>query len=425
MAVGVSGGADSMALLLLVRAWAAARPDTARAGMIALTVDHALRRGSADEADQVASWCAAIGVAHEILVWHHDEPVVSHVQERARAARYRLLTERCQALEIDALLVAHHGDDQAETVLMRLCKGSGVDGLAGMSDDQTLWTRQARPIRLLRPLLSYTHADLLGYCKAQGQTWIEDPSNHNPRFARSRLRAAREVLEAEGLSNANLLRLAHRAAIAARSLDQIARAALEKYAEVTPFGEVRFPSDILHLATEEVSLRILAKAIDWASRPERPVPRESLEALRDDLISRRDSAPDRTLSGCLVRMRRGFVDLAREPAAIDDHAILEPGERLLWDRRFLVTYPAKTGPESLTVRPLGQISAAVWDRVSIIPQDMPAPRSRASLPGLWRDTQLVAVPQIVTSIESISRIRGPTARFLWDADPMDFADPDG
>ena len=128
LAVGVSGGADSLALVLLADRWARAR----RGSVLALTVDHALRDGSAAEAAQVGHWLAARGIAHEVLRWDGPKPATA-IQETARAARYRLLGQRCAGTGILHLLLAHHRDDQAETVLLRRAQGSGRDGLAGMA----------------------------------------------------------------------------------------------------------------------------------------------------------------------------------------------------------------------------------------------------------------------------------------------------
>ena len=129
IALAVSGGRDSMALACLVARWAAARPGWPR--LTALIVDHGLRAGSQGDAEVAGDWCAKAGVPHRILVWEGDKPR-TRIEERARQARYDLLLGWCRAQGVAALALAHHLDDQSETVLMRLARASGVDGLAAM-----------------------------------------------------------------------------------------------------------------------------------------------------------------------------------------------------------------------------------------------------------------------------------------------------
>jgi tRNA(Ile)-lysidine synthase len=178
LAVAVSGGRDSMALALLAQDWARQRGGTVHA----LIVDHGLRTGSAREAAETQGQLAFHGVAAGILHWTDGKPA-SGIQEAARAARYRLLFEACRERAILHLLVAHHADDQAETVAMRAGRGSGPDGLAGMAS-----LVEHRHARLLRPLLSLRRARLTATLLARQVPWIDDPSNTDPRFERARLR---------------------------------------------------------------------------------------------------------------------------------------------------------------------------------------------------------------------------------------------
>ncbi|KXU31600.1 tRNA(Ile)-lysidine synthetase [Sphingobium sp. 22B] len=170
--VAVSGGPDSMALLDL-----AARAFPGR--VEAATVDHGLREASAAEAAMVADWCAGAGIAHATL--HPTGAVRGNVQSWARAQRYRLLEGWRAARGLDWLLTAHHGDDQLETLLMRLNRGAGVGGLAGV---------RARQGVVLRPLLGVRKADLLAYALERGLPHVDDPSNSDSRFDRAALRIA-------------------------------------------------------------------------------------------------------------------------------------------------------------------------------------------------------------------------------------------
>ena len=180
LGLAVSGGPDSLALLLLA---AAARPGLVQAA----TVDHALRPKSADEAKMVADLCEKLGVPHTTLTAKWKQKPEKAVQERARIARYRLLAGWLKEKQVATLVTAHHADDQAETLLMRLNRGSGTRGLAGM--------RPAAPVplpgsrgRVLRPLLGWRRSELADVCKAAGLKPVQDPSNDDNQFERTKIR---------------------------------------------------------------------------------------------------------------------------------------------------------------------------------------------------------------------------------------------
>lgn len=178
--IAVSGGPDSLALLILA---AAARPGAIEAA----SVDHALRPESGAEPEMVADLCRRLGVPHAILTVAWAEKPVTAIQERARAARYRLLAEWVSDRGLDALATAHHADDQAETLMMRLNRGSGVRGLAGMRPTATV---PGSAIPLLRPLLGWRRAELETICAAAGLTPAADPSNDDEQYERVRIRNA-------------------------------------------------------------------------------------------------------------------------------------------------------------------------------------------------------------------------------------------
>lgn len=208
--IAVSGGPDSMALLALVAEWAGSKrlPRPAVA-----TVDHGLREGSAAEAAAVSRIAQGHGLCHTTLAWHGEHPA-SGLQAAARTARYGLLAGHAARIGADAIVTAHHADDQAETVLMRLAAGSGVGGLAGMRHESSV-----SGVRLLRPLLRITKARLIATCAARGLVFFDDPSNQDPAFTRARLRQVLPLLAAEGVSTRRLLRLADRAARADDALE--------------------------------------------------------------------------------------------------------------------------------------------------------------------------------------------------------------
>jgi tRNA(Ile)-lysidine synthase len=182
LAIAVSGGPDSTALLLLA---AAAYPGQLRAA----TVDHRLRPEGADEARQVAQLCAQLGVPHDILAIAWPDPPAANLQAQAREARYRLLTRWAGEHRCRWLAVAHHIDDQAETLLMRLGRGAGIGGAAGARLNRPLsGDPEQTPIRLVRPLLGWRRAELAALVAESGAEPVDDPANRDVRYDRSRAR---------------------------------------------------------------------------------------------------------------------------------------------------------------------------------------------------------------------------------------------
>jgi tRNA(Ile)-lysidine synthase len=187
LAVGCSGGPDSLALTLLAA-------DAFPGRVHALIVDHGLRAGSAVEAGQTQAWLTAQNIPSDILVRTGEKPM-SGIQAAARAARYRLLGAGCDRLGTGILLLAHHLDDQAETFLMAIGRGAGVNGLAGMAA-----CRNEGEINIVRPLLAIPKARLIATLEARGQAWIDDPGNANRRFDRVRLRQQMAALADAGVT---------------------------------------------------------------------------------------------------------------------------------------------------------------------------------------------------------------------------------
>lgn len=241
LGLAVSGGPDSLALLLLAHA--------ALPGQVAAaTVDHGLRPANAAEAAMVAALCQRLGVPHATLPVTLAE---GNVQAEARAARYAALAEWMGANDLTALATAHHADDQAETLLLRLNRGSGVAGLAGVrARGQVLGTR----LPLVRPLLGWRRAELAGIVTAVGLTAADDPSNHDDRFDRARLRKA--------LAGADWLDIPSLAASAAHIAD--ADAALD-WATVREWQDcvTRAPLELVYRpqAPRAIALRVLSRIV--------------------------------------------------------------------------------------------------------------------------------------------------------------------
>jgi tRNA(Ile)-lysidine synthase len=302
--IAVSGGPDSIALLLMAAEWARRR---GRTRIEAATVDHGLRPESADEAKSVAALCARLGVSHRVLQWKGLKPV-SRLQERARDARYRLLIDRAKAIGADALLTAHHADDQAETVLFRLLRGSGVAGLRGMD-----LTTSRDGMMIARPLIGLKKRELIAFVQARGAPFVDDPSNADPRFARTRLRALLARLGEEGLDADGLDRLARRAGETEQALAQLTA---EVETRLGPEGVI--DARAFYAAPIAIVQRILALRIAAAGgRDPSRIGLEKIEALavglRDALRERRAYAAN--VGGAIVRLTvKGRLSFAPEPA---------------------------------------------------------------------------------------------------------------
>ncbi|CAI0543311.1 unnamed protein product [Linum tenue] len=205
IAVGVSGGPDSMALCLLTAAWktdgpyAASQSDGYVDGLLAIIVDHRLRAESKEEAHIVSRRVSKMGIRCEIAEcnWSDGRPKQGHLQEAARDMRYQNFQKVCIQHQIDVLLIAHHADDQAELLILRLSRGSGVLGLAGMAFASQLFSTSTvlhndgsnnKGLLLVRPLLHFSKEDMYKICQASNQDWVEDPTNRNPAYARNRIR---------------------------------------------------------------------------------------------------------------------------------------------------------------------------------------------------------------------------------------------
>lgn len=293
-AVAVSGGADSLALMRLLGKWAEAN---GHAPPTVLTVDHGLQRGSAASARKVLGWAKAAGLKAHVLSWTDPKPA-SNLEAEARRARYRLLGQWCKAHGVAALYVAHTRDDQAETFLLRLARGSGLDGLAAMKPIANFPEAGFEPLRLARPLLDFDRESLRDFLSAARQTWIEDPMNNDPRFGRVRVRSVMASLAAAGLTVARIADAAAHLGRARDALDEVTASVLRRACR--PEGDsVLVDARALMAAPREVGLRALAKLLMAVSGQTYRPRFERLERLFDSLAAG-ELGGGRTLHGCWI-----------------------------------------------------------------------------------------------------------------------------
>ncbi|MDQ6701608.1 MAG: tRNA lysidine(34) synthetase TilS [Pseudomonadota bacterium] len=306
--LGVSGGPDSVALMLLAAEWARGR--AAPPPLYVATVDHGLRKDSRGEAEMVVRWAAGLALPNAILVWDGVKPK-SRIQEHAREARYELLFEYAARIGADHVMTAHHADDQAETILFRLLRGSGVCGLSGMASSSG-----RNGLILARPLLAHAKSDLAALCETKAHPFFDDPSNNDPVYARTRIRRLGGLLADEGLGRAALLRLGRRVARADAALEKRARAVRAGLAARRETGEFRADISALADEPEEILLRFLADELKLISGG-KPLRLERLEALalRFGQSLRAGIAFTATLGGAALRLQSNrTLVIAREEA---------------------------------------------------------------------------------------------------------------
>lgn len=303
--LAVSGGPDSTALLVLAAKWRAARgqgPD-----LIAATIDHKLRAASKREAKMVAKLAASLGIPHHTLAWKGKKPVTG-LQEAAREARFAMFSRLAKEIGADVLMTAHTRDDQAETVLHRMGRGSGLGGLAGIRR-----VHERSGIFLARPFLDLPKARLVATLKKLRIPFASDPTNRDTKYLRARLRKLAPLLAREGITAANLALMAKRLARANAALNRLADEAafaLRTDAE----GGRAFEARGFFLMPDELSIRMLRDAVD-AQGSEGPAELAKVEGLHEALVQayRAGEGLRRTLAGALVALSEKALVVAPAP----------------------------------------------------------------------------------------------------------------
>ncbi len=302
------------------------------------------------------------------------------------------------------LLVAHHQDDQAETFLLRLARGSGLDGLAAIAP-----LVERSNCRLLRPLLTLPKARLEATLKAHNYGWLEDRSNHNEKFGRARLRTSRTLLAREGLSAARLAATARRLARARQALELPLAQLLARAATPDPAGFVRLDPTPLRATSAELGLRALAAVLMAVAGADYPPRLERLERLYEEI--RAGLRRGRTLGGCRILPEPGSLLVCREAKAMAAAVTAKPGTTINWDGRFKLTL-ASDGPSGLTLGALGQVKIGASGRL------LPA-AARVAVAALRDDHGIIAVPALgYRRAEDATWGLGPEALLLRTSRPV-------
>lgn len=360
LGVAVSGGGDSIALMHIVADWACGRR------VMIATVDHGLRAASADEAHQVHRAALGLGLQHATLLWQRDT-TAGNLMASARDARLRLLSGWARRNDLPAVVLGHTRDDQAETLMMRLERGSGIDGLAGMAD----W-RDAFGMRWLRPMLDVGRDDLRDWLRRREIGWIDDPSNENDDFDRIRIRKA---IASIGLDTAALARAAQHIG-AAR--DALAHYAAEAASEaVIENGRIILSRRPLRDAPTEIRRRLLVAACRWITGADYPPRRATLLHALQALAS----GSRVTLDGALIEPAGDRIRIGREPAAA-----IRAGDGCgpVWDNRWKID--GLTPGQTVSALGFPSLREIAWRGRGLSRDDA------AASPAIRQDGRLIAAP---------------------------------
>lgn len=336
------------------------------------TVNHGLRSEAAAEAAMVAEVCAGLGVRHTTLHWQGWDGK-GNLMDQARRARFALLSDWARAEDITMIALGHTRDDIAETFLMRLARGAGVDGLAAMAA-----RRDHLGIIWLRPLLECGRQELRDWLTGQGINWVDDPSNEDPRFGRVRMRKAMKALAALGIEADTLAQVAGQLADVREALTVQTREAAHAHARAEA-GDVVFDPATLEALPSEIVRRLVAAALKWVASAEYGPRGADLARV----IARMRDGQTSTLMGCRILPWKGGWRILREWQAVRT-TLAAPGTP--WDGRWRLSGPENNGLEIRSLGEAGLILCPGWRETGL---------PRATLlasPAVWRGDTLVAAP---------------------------------
>ncbi|WP_299655173.1 tRNA lysidine(34) synthetase TilS [uncultured Tateyamaria sp.] len=367
--VAVSGGGDSIALMAALVHYCR----DASVELHVITVDHGLREEAKNEIALVTDLCARWNLPHHVEYWTGWDGQ-GNLQAIARDARYEIMADWAYANRIGCIALGHTADDQAETFIMRLARGSGVDGLSAMAA-----RRVHHGITWVRPFLEIERTALRQYLQAAGINWCEDPSNDSREFERVRVRDALTILGTLGLRTDTLVEVSQHMSRAREALDWQTFLAAQEMAQVI-HGVISIDLAKFRLLPQETARRLMVHTLNWTSQHVYP-PRKDPVARAIAAVRTGQTA---TLDGCQVSVENGMIWVFRELNAVKD-TVSEVGD--MWDDRWLITGP-EDDPE-LEVRVLG------YEALSGIEgwRDIGLPRAAlAASPAVWYNDQLVAAP---------------------------------
>ncbi len=375
LGVAVSGGSDSVALLHALTEYFAGQSTQ----ILAATVNHHLRPEALSEAQFCADIARRLNIQHEVLNWDAWDGN-GNLQAEARQARYDLLTDWAKHYQISALTTAHTANDQAETVIMRLARAAGVDGLAGIPQ-----ARNIAGVRVLRPFLSLRREQLQAYISNRGVNWISDPSNDDRRFERTKVRNALQHLEPLGLTTPVLATVAVNIQSAKEALNWHARKETQDMITIDK-GDVVIEHAKFCALPKETARRILACVLQWIGGNDYTPRRNSII----QMLAAIDTKCASTLNGCAIQYDDTQIRVFREYQAVKH---VQTAAHEIWDRRWQIS-GTKNPPKNATIRALGT------EGIRQSPDAPIATQPRAALianPSLWLYEELLADPWTAAS----------------------------
>ena len=339
--IAVSGGSDSIALFHIITEWEAEnKPE-----IFVASVDHGLRSESKAEVEFVKKICEMKGVKHFSL-----KPTMNileaqgNLQDNARSARYQLLRNWAISNDLKCILVGHTLDDQEENLLIRFLRGSGVDGLASMENmvvrNEILW---------IRPLLKYRKEELRNYLRNNNYSWIDDPSNHDDKYQRVKIRKLLKQLKSNGLIAPNFVKTADHMLRTSKLSKEIAKSNSKTLLSFNVVGQITFEVEKFSQLFEDTQFRILSGIISWFSGKFYKPRFSQLENIHNKILNLKRMGT--TLGGTVFKKKNGVVTVMRELASIEENYLVKE-EKFIWDNRWLITLkPEKKG--KLYVKPYG------------------------------------------------------------------------
>lgn len=379
--LAVSGGGDSVALLLAAAAWAR----TSGRELLAISIDHGYRKSAREEIAYVGALCERLGVGHAAEKW--QEPPVQFGQASARDERYRLLAHCLFHAGGKLLVTGHTEDDQAETVLQRAASGSTIVGLASMRTvaELPVWP-QGRGLTLFRPFLGVSRAELRRTLTANGVKWYDDPGNTNLAFDRIKLR---RLMEVQPTLRGHGLKLLGAAQKMRRHQDR-AVLSLLNHVSVGPGGVITIPVPDWSAASKSVRMRVLQMCFAAAAGSDRLARRGSL-TLYAEHLSRGDTRPA-ALGGALNWRSDDQIYVARDPGEVSGTFSLEPGGASFWDGRLHISVSARADAAQFGVL---KPETRLPDPLRAALRALPAPARKSQLARLDRDGTVIGLPGLV------------------------------
>ena len=386
IALAVSGGPDSTAMMQI----AALSKKLKNSNVTVIVIDHGLREESKNEANIVCKNAKLLGFKFKILKWNGVKPK-TRVQEIARKTRYKLMTSWCKKKGIEKLFLAHHLDDQVETFLMRLGKGSGVDGLAVMD-----FVTETSSLKLVRPFLEIPKTRFIEILGITNLEWISDPSNFNSDYKRSRIRKILPILSKEGINSKQIGLVIKRMRSAKDALNSQTNTLLKKYLSnvdnVAYFLNKEFFKDTKE---KEILLRALEKIFMNISGSIYPPRRNKLENILSWILEN-NNVKAKTLTGVVVRKRKSEFIFYREPDDCYKSVNIRPltSRYSCWDDRFFLK---ANKSNNLQIRALGDVGITILKEEKILKrqgfQNVPLSAWK-TVPGVWSKKRLISVPTL-------------------------------